>query len=51
VPRAPESVRRLRLEWAYRLVQEPGRLAGRYLVGNATFLGGVLKQKLIGTRI
>ena len=51
IPRAPETVRRLRLEWAYRLVQEPRRLAGRYLVGNATFLGGVLKQKLIGTRI
>ncbi|MCW3796570.1 WecB/TagA/CpsF family glycosyltransferase [Sphingomonas sp. BN140010] len=51
VPRAPERVRRLRLEWAYRLAQEPRRLASRYLVGNATFLGGVLKQKLIGTRI
>jgi len=51
VPRAPATVRRLRLEWAYRLAQEPGRLAGRYLVGNATFLGGILKQKLIGTRI
>lgn len=51
VPRAPETMRRLRMEWAYRLAQEPRRLAGRYLVGNATFLGCVLRQKLIGTRI
>lgn len=38
VRRAPAWVRRVRLEWAYRLVLEPGRLWRRYLVGNATFL-------------
>lgn len=38
VGRAPGWVRRLRLEWAWRLVLEPGRLWRRYLVGNATFL-------------
>lgn len=50
VPRAPGPIRRLRLEWAYRLVQEPRRLAGRYLVGNATFLGAVMRQKFFGGR-
>jgi beta-1,4-glucosyltransferase len=29
-PRAPESLRRLRLEWAHRLALEPRRLLGRY---------------------
>ena len=51
VPRAPELVRRMRLEWAFRLSQEPRRLAGRYLFGNATFLAGIVKQKLVGSRI
>jgi N-acetylglucosaminyldiphosphoundecaprenol N-acetyl-beta-D-mannosaminyltransferase len=30
--RAPEPLRRMRLEWLYRLVSEPGRLWRRYLV-------------------
>jgi alpha-1,3-mannosyltransferase len=51
VPRAPNLVRRMRLEWAFRLAQEPRRLAGRYLIGNATFLVGMVRQKLLGTRI
>lgn len=38
VSRAPAPVRRLRLEWAWRLAQEPRRLARRYLLGNASFL-------------
>ncbi len=38
VGRAPGWVRTLRLEWAYRLLLEPGRLWRRYLVGNFTFL-------------
>lgn len=38
VRRAPRPVRRLRLEWAFRLLQEPRRLARRYLVGNPAFL-------------
>jgi alpha-1,3-mannosyltransferase len=32
VPRAPEQVRRLKLEWAFRLAQEPQRLWRRYTV-------------------
>jgi len=38
VPRAPPMVRRLRLEWLYRLAQEPGRLARRYTVDFVRFL-------------
>jgi N-acetylglucosaminyldiphosphoundecaprenol N-acetyl-beta-D-mannosaminyltransferase len=38
VPRAPKWVRRLGAEWVFRLIQEPGRLWRRYLIGNLTFL-------------
>lgn len=38
VVRAPKAVRRARLEWVWRLAQEPRRLAKRYLAGNASFL-------------
>lgn len=37
-PRAPETVRRLRLEWLYRLSLEPRRLARRYTVDIGHFL-------------
>jgi N-acetylglucosaminyldiphosphoundecaprenol N-acetyl-beta-D-mannosaminyltransferase len=37
-PRLPAWARRLWLEWAYRLWQEPRRLARRYLVTNMWFL-------------
>ncbi|TIW16053.1 MAG: WecB/TagA/CpsF family glycosyltransferase [Mesorhizobium sp.] len=46
VPRAPLWMRRLRLEWLYRLWIEPGRLWRRYVVGNPLFLWRVFKQKL-----
>lgn len=46
VPRAPLWVRRLRLEWVFRLMVEPGRLWRRYVVGNPVFLWRVLLQKL-----
>lgn len=35
--RAPAALQRLGLEWAYRLAQDPRRLAGRYVVGNTRF--------------
>ncbi|WP_240722338.1 WecB/TagA/CpsF family glycosyltransferase [Poseidonocella sp. HB161398] len=38
VRRAPEALRKARLEWAWRLAGEPRRLARRYLAGNAAFL-------------
>ncbi|HTF70602.1 MAG TPA: WecB/TagA/CpsF family glycosyltransferase [Edaphobacter sp.] len=36
--RAPRYIQRLGLEWAFRLAQEPRRLARRYIVGNSLFL-------------
>lgn len=50
VPRAPLLVQRLRLEWLYRLAQEPGRLWRRYIVGNPLFLLRVLRAKLRGAK-
>jgi len=37
-PRAPLWVRKVRLEWLFRLSREPFRLFGRYVIGNARFL-------------
>lgn len=48
VPRAPPWMRRLRLEWVFRLMVEPGRLWRRYVVGNPLFLWRVVRQKLSG---
>lgn len=38
IPRAPRWMRRVGLEWFYRLCQEPSRLWRRYLLGNPLFL-------------
>jgi exopolysaccharide biosynthesis WecB/TagA/CpsF family protein len=38
VPRAPRMIRALRLEWIFRLLQEPSRLWRRYIVGVPVFL-------------
>lgn len=46
VPRAPGWMRRLRLEWLFRLVLEPKRLFRRYVIGNPLFLSRVLRQRL-----
>lgn len=43
-PRAPEKVRRLRLEWAFRLMLEPKRLFYRYIPGNIAFVFAVVRQ-------
>ncbi|EIM77985.1 WecB/TagA/CpsF family glycosyl transferase [Nitratireductor aquibiodomus RA22] len=50
VPRAPLWVRRLRLEWLFRLGLEPRRLWRRYVVGNPVFLLRVLRQRFLGRR-
>lgn len=42
--RAPNWVRKLALEWLFRLVQEPGRLWKRYLVTNTLFLFYLVAQ-------
>lgn len=41
---APEWVKRSGLQWAFRLAQEPRRLAGRYLVYNTRFVLGLAGQ-------
>jgi N-acetylglucosaminyldiphosphoundecaprenol N-acetyl-beta-D-mannosaminyltransferase len=42
--RAPRSMQRLGLEWAFRLAQEPRRLLRRYLVTNSEFVGLTLRD-------
>ncbi len=42
--RAPAWMRAAGLEWAFRLAQEPRRLAGRYLLGNPLFVWRVLTR-------
>ncbi|MGJ8605186.1 MAG: WecB/TagA/CpsF family glycosyltransferase [Marivita sp.] len=46
VLRAPKIVRRARMEWVWRLAQEPGRLAKRYLAGNVSFLAHAAMTQL-----
>ena len=38
VSRAPKFVRQARMEWGWRLLMEPRRMAKRYLLGNLVFL-------------
>lgn len=45
VKRAPKWVRDMRLEWIYRLAQEPGRMWRRYILGNPLFILHVLHYK------
>jgi N-acetylglucosaminyldiphosphoundecaprenol N-acetyl-beta-D-mannosaminyltransferase len=46
INRAPLWMRDSGLEWIYRLMQEPSRMWRRYLVGNFTFLGRIVLQRL-----
>ncbi len=39
VSRSPKILRSLGCEWAWRLAMEPRRMAHRYLIGNAVFIG------------
>ncbi|WP_342453182.1 WecB/TagA/CpsF family glycosyltransferase [Jiella mangrovi] len=50
VVRAPRPVRKLRLEWVWRLMLEPKRLFRRYVVGNPVFLKDVVLDRLRGAR-
>ncbi len=43
-PRAPIWMQRSGLEWLFRLMTEPRRLAHRYLIDNALFVGYLLGQ-------
>ena len=44
IARAPQWLRELGMEWSWRLIQEPGRMWRRYLVGNWVFLYRVWRQ-------
>ena len=51
--RAPGWAQRAGLEWAFRLIQEPRRLAARYVVGNTRFVvlvGREVMRTRLGTR-
>jgi N-acetylglucosaminyldiphosphoundecaprenol N-acetyl-beta-D-mannosaminyltransferase len=44
IPRAPVWMREMGIEWVFRLMQEPGRMWRRYVIGNPLFLLRVNKQ-------
>ncbi len=46
MPRAPQWMREIGMEWVFRFIQEPRRMWRRYLVGNVVFLWRVLAQRL-----
>lgn len=46
INRAPVWMRDSGLEWIYRFMQEPKRMWRRYLLGNFTFLGRILLQRV-----
>ena len=48
--RAPVWVRKLGLEWVYRLVQEPRRMWKRYIIGNIKFIILVIKEMKNATK-
>jgi N-acetylglucosaminyldiphosphoundecaprenol N-acetyl-beta-D-mannosaminyltransferase len=50
VSQAPGWMQSMGLEWAYRLLQEPGRLWRRYLRYNPRFVAGFLRQWLAHRR-
>jgi N-acetylglucosaminyldiphosphoundecaprenol N-acetyl-beta-D-mannosaminyltransferase len=50
IPRAPLWMRRCGMEWCFRMLQEPRRLAGRYLIGNPLFLARLAWCRLRGDR-
>ncbi len=51
IPRAPIWVREIGLEWTWRLLQEPGRMWKRYIIGNPLFLYRVWLQRQQGTKL
>lgn len=51
IPRAPVWLREIGMEWSWRLLQEPGRMWRRYLIGNPLFLYRVWLQRQQGPRL
>lgn len=50
IPRAPVWVREIGFEWVWRLVQEPGRMWKRYIIGNPLFIYRVWLQRQQATK-
>ena len=53
IARAPKWMQKAKLEWLFRMMQEPGRLLKRYLIGNTRFmllLSKEQKKKKAGVR-
>jgi N-acetylglucosaminyldiphosphoundecaprenol N-acetyl-beta-D-mannosaminyltransferase len=48
-PRAPKTLQKLGLEWAFRLATEPRRLARRYFTSNPVFIKLALQELISGT--
>ncbi|MGH9435847.1 MAG: WecB/TagA/CpsF family glycosyltransferase, partial [Terriglobia bacterium] len=49
--RAPQWMRHLALEWLYRLVRNPGRLAGRYLVRGPRIFSYLRRARIVSRPI
>lgn len=47
-PRAPLAWQKLRLEWLFRMLQEPGRLWKRYTLGGFAFVSRYFRMKFSG---
>ena len=50
MPRAPAWMRRLGIEWIFRLAMEPGRMWRRYIVGNVEFLAKIVRRRRRGAK-
>lgn len=50
IKRAPVWMREMGIEWIFRLIQEPGRMWRRYVIGNPLFIYRVLKWKMAQQR-
>ncbi len=50
IARAPVWIREIGLEWTWRLIQEPGRMWKRYIIGNPLFLYRVWLQRQQGPK-
>ncbi len=46
IPRAPQWVREIGMEWFYRFMQEPRRMWRRYFLGNFVFLISVVAERI-----
>lgn len=47
IPRAPQILRDMGLEWCWRFAMEPRRLAKRYLWGNLHFVGHAIRHAFV----